>query len=167
MKDLALFTLSLGGGFGILVSYILIGLYGVFGVHISYIKSKTFRKFLFLFILLSLISFVYIIIYASVEKKLEEDNRNLLFSGLVCYIFGSCIWSIVVAYIEIKKINSNIQYIPLLITAIGSVLILVSLKDEEKDILLAACSILIIQHCFIDLIIWPRIHRNGQLTKLK
>lgn len=167
MKDLSLLALSLGGGFGILVSYILIGLYGVFSVHISYIKSKIFRKFLFIFILLSIISFIYIIIYASVEKKLEEDNRNLLFSGIICYIFGSCFWSIVVAYIEIKKVNSNIQYIPLLITALGSILILVSLKDEEKDLLLAACSLLIVQHCFIDLLIWPRIHRNGQLKKLK
>jgi drug/metabolite transporter (DMT)-like permease len=142
----------------------LIYLYGVFRVHLSYIKSKLFKKFLLLFIILSILSFIYVIRYTSFEKKIEK-NRNLFFSGLVCYIFGSCFWSIAAAYIEISKVNSDIQYIPLIITALGSIFILISLQDEKIDLLLAACYILIIQHCIIDLVIWPKIHRKGQRKK--
>ena len=164
MQDEVIFTLAITGEFGVLVSYVLLYIFGVFSVHLSYIKSTLFKKILFLFIILSILSFIYLIRYSSVDNQIEK-NRNLLFFAIVLFIFGSFLWSILAAYIEVSNVNSNIQYIALIIVAVAAILILVAVKDEDSDLLLACCSVLIIQHCIIDLLIWPNIHRRGQLSK--
>lgn len=164
MKDLAAFSLAGGGGFGILVSYILIWLYGVFSVHLSYIKSNILKYFLGLFIVLSIVSFLYIVAYVSFETKLNS-NRDLFFIGLIFYIVGSCTWSIIAAYIEIKNYNPDIQYFSLILTAVGIILITISTYDEDDDFIKVSLIILLIQHVFVDLVLWPIMHKRGWKEK--
>ena len=105
--------------------------------------------------------------WASFTDSLEGWERNIYIGSVATYLLGASLWSILVYNIVKQKLDPAIQSPGLIITALGTLGVLVSVAYTEKDrssvtyiLALIAASIFCFQHCFFDLIYWSKIHTD-------
>jgi len=157
MKDLGILTTTVSGGFGVIIGYVYLYLN-------NYLKplAKKFKplewKIWSLSALLTIASFLALIIWFSSYQKLEDYKRDLFYSGLTVFLVGAIFWSLVVFYIMKFKKSKRYQLLPLTITTTGSILILFSVfYSTDNPLLIIAASILVFHHLIFDNLYWPMI----------
>lgn len=169
-EDGTIISLSLTGGFAVLVSYCFIGMTGVgsklYGVFTN--NEKTVFKTLSL---LSIISFFYLFYWASFYEDWEnEENwpRDLYIGSVATYLVGACLWSLTSYSIIKNKLHPSVEVPALLITAIGTIGVLISVASVEGNgdgdlgysLAMIAAILFVFQHAIFDLIYWSYIHAS-------
>lgn len=158
MKDLGLFTTTVIGGFAVLVGY--------FYLYLSkYLKplAKKFTKkewkFWSISALLTIASFLGIIVWFSFYQQLNDWQRDLFFSSLVVFLAGAILWSLSIFYLIKYKKNIYHQLPSLTITSLGALGILFSVIYSTNNwLLITASSIVLFHHLILDNIYWMTIH---------
>lgn len=160
MKDDTILTTSIIGGFGVLISYGMLAIQGALKPLAKKFTRSEWNIWSFS-VLLTVASFLGLIIYYSFEEKLEDWKRDLFLSSLVIFLASAMSWSLLIGYIMKNKKNINLQLISLLITALGCIGILVAVcYSTENWLLITAASILTFHHLIFDSIIWVYIHNR-------
>lgn len=162
MKDEAVGLLFLLGSIGIIISYILLYYAGVLRrLMIIFKKSPKLLKLWYISITLTIISFIYIIIYYTFYEKLEE-NRTLFLISLLFFLIFAMLWSFTVFIIDKYKLNVFIQSPILLIIALSTIgLLVASVLNEVTVLTVIALVIIVCHHTIFDFIGWPLIHKTG------
>ena len=164
MTDGTIVALSLTGGFSVLVGYYFISVTGVGSKLYKVFREREKRIFLVLS-MLSIISFFYLFYWASFTDSLEGWKRDLYIGSVATYLVGASLWSIMVYKIVKQKQPTSTEFPALLITALGTIGVLVSIAYTDKDrnnaeyvIAVIASSIFLFQHAIFDLFYWSTIH---------
>lgn len=158
MKDLGLFTTTIIGGIGVLIGY--------FYLYLSkYLKplakkfSKKEWKIWSFSVLLTIVSFLSLIVWFSFYQELTDWQRDLFLSGLVVFLTGATLWSLSIFYLMKFKKNIYFQFPALTITSLGTLAILISvLYSTSNWLLITAASIVLFHHLIFDNIYWVAIH---------
>lgn len=160
MKDDTVFYVTISGGIGVLLSYVFLYLEGYITIMNKKFTSLE-RKLWSLSVLLTIVSFLGIIIYYSFIEKIKGDYRDLFIISLVIFLISATSWSVISAYIIKYRRDTNLQLSTLLITALACIGILVAIAyDTESPWLITAGSILVFHHLFFDSIYWPVINKR-------
>ena len=150
MKDLGLFTTTISGGLGVIAGY----LYLYLNNNLKTLAKKFTKKEWKIWTvsaLLTVASFLGIIIWFSFYENLIDWKKDLFFSSLVVFLFGATLWSLIIYAICLKKLKMVYQLIPLTITSLGSIGILISIiYSTNNALLIAAGSFLVFHHLFFD-----------------
>ena len=166
--DGTIIALSLTGGFAVLVSYYFIGMSGV-GSKLYGVFEKNEKTVFKTLSLLSIISFFYLFYWASFYEewnKEEEWKRNLYIGSVATYLVGACLWSLTSYSIVKNKLHPAIEVPALLVTAIGTIGVLVSVASVNGDgdltysFAMIAAILFLFQHTLFDLIYWSYIHSS-------
>ena len=171
MGDGTIIALSLTGGLTVLVGYYFIAVTGVGSKLYRIFTSK--EKIIFLILsTFSIISFFYLFYWASFTDSLKDWKRDLYIASVATYLAGASLWSIMVYKIVKMKLHPSSQNLALLITALGTigVAVSVSFSFEEKNLkynlALVASILFLIQHTFFDLFYWSNIHSKRYRKRL-
>lgn len=165
MVNDTLLTLNLAGGFSVLLGYSFIILTPV-GSKLYRVFTKNERTVFLFLVLLSIISFSYLVYWASFSDSLKDWKLNLYIASLAIYLFGASIWSPVVYRVATYRKNYKSELIPLSIAGLGAVGMLVAIASSieiegiEYSVAMIASIILVIQHFIFDLMYWFTIHNK-------
>lgn len=158
MKDLGLFTTVLAGGISVIFGYISLYLHNYLNPLAKKFSKKEWNIWSFS-VLLTIASFLGIIIWFSFYEELEDWKRELFLSSLVIFFIGATGWSLMISYIMKNKKSIYLQMLFLLLTAIGCLGILIAICYSTSDwLLITAGAILLFHHLIFDSIIWVIIH---------
>lgn len=162
MKDLGILTTTLAGGVGVIVGYLFLYLSNFLGPLAKKFSKMEWRIWT-VSALLTVASFLGIIIWYSFYERLESWKRDLFFSSLVVFLTGATLWSLLIFYLLKKKRNIYYQLPGLLMTSLGSLGILLSIVYSDSSwLLITAGSILLFHHLIFDNIYWVRIHGRNK-----
>ena len=158
MKDLGLFTTTVTGGVGVLTGYTYL--------YLSKYLSPLAKKFTSLewkiwsfSALLTVASFLGIIVWFSFYELLEDWKRDLFFSSLVVFLIGAILWSLTIFYTMKFKRSIYTQLPALTITSLGALGILLSIiYSSDNALLITAGGILLFHHLVFDNIYWVTIN---------
>lgn len=157
MKDLGLFTTTIAGGIGVIIGYIYLYLN-------KYLKpmAKKFTQFewkIWSFsVLLTIASFLGLIVWFSFYQELIGWQRDLFFSSLLIFLTGAMIWSLSIFYLKKFKKHVYYQLPALAITSLGTLGILISVAYSTNNwLLITAASIVLFHHLIFDNIYWVAI----------
>lgn len=169
MTDGTIAALTLTGGFSVLLSYYFISLSGV-ASKLYKIFTKSERQIFIILSTLSIISFFYLFYWASFTNNLSDWKRDLYIGSVATYLLGACLWSIAAYKIVKMKYKPDYQNKFLLVTALGTLGVLISVASSpesgtEYSFAIIASILFMIQHVFFDLFYWSRIHEERYRRK--
>ena len=154
MKDIGLFTTTVVGGIGVIIGYI----YLYLSKYLKPLAKKFTKNEWFIWSLSALVtiaSFLGVVIWFSFYEELSGWNRDLFYSGLVVFLTGAILWSLSIFYQMKFKKHIFTQIPALTITSIGAFGILLSIiYSTDNWLLITAGGILLFHHLIIDNIIW-------------
>ncbi len=164
MSDWTIFSITLAGGFAVIMGYYFIIQEGL----IAEMKKYFRRKELIFFYTLSscsIISYFYLLYYSVFREPYNEEGwiRPIYIASLVTYLLGACLWSISIYQVFKMNLNPKYQIPALLITGVGTLGLLVAVIASSSEsgyyaVAVVAASILFFQHYFFDLFYWSGIH---------
>ena len=164
MTDGTIISLTLTGGFSVLLGYYFISISGV-ASKMYRIFTENEKKIFIILSMVSIVSFFYLFYWASFTNSLSHWRRDLYIASIATYLVGASLWS-VAAYKMIKmKYSPSYQKLPLLITALGTIGVLIAVGFTDKDNLeysfaMTAAILFLIQHSFFDLFYWSNIYQE-------
>lgn len=164
MSDWTIFSITLAGGFAVIMGYYFIIQEGLIAE-----MKKYFRKneliFFYTLSSCSIISYFYLLYYSVFRDPYDEEGwiRPIYIASLVIYLLGACLWSISIYQVFRRGLNPKYQIPALLITAVGTLGVLTAVIASSSEsgyygVAVAAASILFFQHFFFDLFYWTGIH---------
>jgi hypothetical protein len=164
MTDGTIVALTLTGGFCVLISYYFITLSGV-GAKMYRIFTENEKKIFIILSMLSIVSFFYLFYWASFTSSLTHWRRDLYIASVATYLVGASLWSVAAYKIIKMKYSPNYQRLPLLITALGTIGVLIAVGFTDRDNLeysfaMLAAILFLIQHSFFDLFYWSKIYQE-------
>ena len=171
MVDGTLLTLNIAGGFSVLMGYVFISLTGT-GSQLYKVFTANEKTIFIILSSLSIISFFYLLYWASTTETLEDWRYILYTVSLAVYLFGASIWSPTIYTIVKKKQHPYRQIPALFMTGIGTVGLLVAIaaEDSQDDIrysfAMASAIFLVLQHALFDLFYWSNRHAVKSKRKL-
>ena len=171
MVDGTLLSLNLAGGFSVLMGYVFVSMTGV-GKKLARVFNANEMVVFMILTTLSIISFFYLIYWATDTGTLKEWRYTLYLVSLAVYLFGASLWSPVIYRVVTKKQHPYNQIPALFITAAGTIgmLVAVASEDSNQDLrysfAMAAAILLVVQHALFDLVYWSRVHAK-KLEKVK
>lgn len=152
---MSIFDITVVGGIGVLSGYLNLGLTDLLdGLKKKY--SKLEWKFWSISAVLTIISFLAIIIWYSFFAKLN-DQTDLFISSLITFLVGAIIWSnsIIFQYFKNKKKKTSQELIALTLTTIGAFgMLLAIIYNTDNWLLITAGVIVFFHHLFFDNYYW-------------
>ena len=162
MKDETVLITTVTGGSGVLITYIMLAINKCLKPLSKKFSAVEWRIWS-ISVLLTVASFLGIILYYSFKERLEDWKRDLFLASLTVFLISAMSWSAMINWIVKNKKNINIQLIFLILTALGCLGILVSIVYSTDDwLLITAASILLFHHLVFDSVIWTYIHNRNK-----
>ena len=171
MVDGTLLGINIAGGFSVVMGYTFVAMTGV-GKKLARVFNANEMTVFLTLSSLSIISFFYLLYWASTTGTLKDWRYTLYIVSLAVYLFGASIWSPTIYKVVTEKQHPYRQIPALFITGIGTVGMLVAIAGEssEEDLrysfAMTAAIILVLQHAIFDLCYWTKVHSN-KLEKVK
>lgn len=165
MVDGTLLSINLAGGISVLMGYTFISMTGV-GKKLARVFNANEMSVFLTLSTLSIISFFYLVYWASSTGTLKDWRYTLYLISLAVYLLGASLWSPTIYRIVTKKQHPYNQIPALFITGAGTVGMLAAIAAEssEEDLrysfAMAAAIILVLQHAIFDLCYWTKVHSN-------
>ena len=157
MKDLGLFTTTIVGGIGVIVGYIYLHLSKYLKPMAKKFTKKEWKIWSFS-VLLTIASFLGLIVWFSFYQELKDWQRDLFFSSLVIFLTGAIFWSLSIFYLKKFKQHVYLQLPALMVTSLGTLGILLSVIYSTSNwLLITAASIVLFHHLIFDNIYWVAI----------
>ena len=172
MVDGTLLSINIAAGFSVIMGYTFVYLTGT-GSKLYKVFNRNEKTIFLTLSALSIISFFYLLYWASTTETLKEWRHTLYIVSLAVYLFGASIWSPIIYRIVKKKQHPYNQIPALFITGIGTVGMLVAIAAEDSDedlrysFAMTAAILLVVQHAFFDLLYWPNRHASKNYKTLK
>ncbi len=163
MVDGTLLSINIAGGISVIMGYTFVYLTGT-GSKLYKVFTSNEKTIFLTLSALSIISFFYLLYWASTTETLQEWRYTFYIVSLAVYLFGASIWSPIIYNIVKKKQHPYNQIPALFITGIGTLgmLIAIAAEDSDEDLrysfAMTAAILLAVQHAFFDLFYWSNRH---------
>jgi hypothetical protein len=156
-KDLGLFTTTVVGGIGVLIGYFYLFLSKYLKPLAKKFTNKEWKIWSFS-VILTIVSFLAIIVWFSFYQELDDWQRDLFYSSLIIFLTGAMIWSLSIFYIKKFKKHVFLQLPALMLTSLGTLGMLISVVYSTSNwLLITAASIVLFHHLIFDNIYWVAI----------
>ena len=169
MEDPVIFSILMVGGFFVLLSYFMLYKYGVLKKVLPVFYNEKWLLYLWSFsVIFTVVSIFAVIIYFSFYQKLEDWHRILFIVSLSIFLIFAVCWSISMYYIYNKKGDFSSQQIILLIVALATIGMLISIIGENTSWLIIVAAIIVcLHHYYIDALLWNDISKKYYLKNIK
>ncbi len=162
MDDNLIKGLFFAGGFGVIVTYLFLYFTGTLP-KLAKLFPPTMWKVWIFSMFITAASFLGIYIHFSFKQKMESWKRNLFIVSTCIFFASAMFWSVTVDYVTRKNTTTDIERVPLYLTALASIGILVSVSCSTEDwLLITAASIIVFHHLVFDAIIWANLHQKSK-----
>ena len=163
MEDKLIQGLFFAGGFGVLISYFFLHVTGTLTKMANIFTPKLWKIWVFS-MLITTAAVLGLYSHFSFKQRMRGWKRDLFIVSTCIFLGSAMLWSLSVEYIKHKKINTDLERLPLTLTALATIGILVSVASSTDDwLLITAASIVVIHHLIFDAIIWANLHQKSKI----
>ena len=163
MEDKLIQGLFFAGGFGVLISYFFLHVTGTLTKMANIFTPKLWKIWVFS-MLITTAAVLGLYSHFSFKQRMRGWKRDLFIVSTCVFLGSAMLWSLTVEYIKHKKINTDLERLPLTLTALATIGILVSVASSTDDwLLITAASIVVIHHLIFDAIIWANLHQKSKI----
>lgn len=169
MKDELVGMIFITGGFGVLLSYLILYESGAF-VNLVGVFSSRLWKVWILSMIITVLSVLYVYYYYAFEEEMEGWKRTLFVISTITFLISAMSWSVSISYLAKHKAQSTIiERIPLNITALATIGILIAVLYSENNntILILASIIIVIHHLVFEALIWSKHHQSWRAKQIR
>lgn len=166
MDDNLIKGIFFGGGFGVLVSYSFLYITGSLQRLAKIFPSMTWRIWVFS-MLLTTAAVLGVYSHFTFKQRMESWKRTLFLVSTCVFLASAMLWSLSVEYITRNNTGTQIERIPLTLTALATIGILVSVCFSTDDwLLITAASIIVVHHLGFDGIVWANLHQKSKYISI-
>jgi len=163
MQDNLVKGLFFGGGFGVIVTYLFLHITGTLTQLANVFPSMTWKFWVFSMIITT-VSVLGVYSHFSFKQRMEGWKRDIFVISTCLFLASAMLWSLSVEYIRQNKTNTDIERLPLRLTALATIGILVAVSfSTDNWLLIAAASIIVFHHLFFDAMIWANLHEKSKI----
>lgn len=163
MQDNLIKGLFFAGGFGVIVSYMFLYITGTLP-RLAKIFSPTSWRFWSFSMLITTAAVLGIYSHFSFKQHMRHWKRDLFIVSTCVFFASAMLWSLSVEYVTRNNLNTDLERIPLTLTALATIGILVSVSYSTDDwLLITAAAIIVFHHLIFDGIIWASMHEKSKI----
>ena len=163
MEDNLIQGLFFAGGFGVLITYMFLYITGTITKLANIFTPRLWKNWVFS-MLITTASVLGIYSHFSFKQRMENWKRDLFIISTCIFLGSAMLWSLSVEYITHNKINTDLERLPLTLTALATIGILVSVcYSTDNWLLITAASIVVFHHLFFDAVIWANLHQKSKI----
>lgn len=163
MEDKLIQGLFFAGGFGVLVTYVFLYVTGTLSQLARLFPPTTWKIWVFS-MLITTASVLGLYSHFSFKQRMENWKRDLFIVSTCLFLGSAMIWSLSVEYVTRNGTNTDIERLPLTLTAMATIGILVSVSYSTDDwLLITAAAIVVFHHLFFDAIVWANLHQKSKI----
>lgn len=163
MQDNLVKGLFFGGGFGVLITYVFLHITGTLAKLASVFPPMTWKIWT-ISMLVTTASVLGIYSHFTFKQRMTSWKRNLFIVSTCVFLASAMTWSLMVEYITHNKTNTDLERLPLTLTALATIGILVSVSSSTDNwLLISAASIVVFHHLFFDAMVWANMHEKSKI----
>ena len=163
MEDNLIKGLFFAGGFGVIVSYMFLYVTGTLS-YLARIFSPTMWNFWSISMLITTAAVLGIYSHFSFNQRMQDWKRDLFIISTCIFLASAMLWSLSVEYVTRNNLNTDLERIPLTLTALATIGILVSVSYSTDDwLLITAAAIVVFHHLVFDAVIWADMHEKSKI----
>lgn len=163
MQDKLIQGLFFAGGFGVIVSYMFLYITGTLP-RLAKIFSSTMWRVWGFSMLITTAAVLGIYSHFSFKQRMENWKRDLFIVSTCLFLGSAMLWSLSVEYVTRNGTNTDLERIPLTLTALATIGILVSVSYSTDDwLLITAAAIIVFHHLIFDAIVWANLHQKSKI----
>jgi uncharacterized membrane protein YfcA len=160
MKDPVIFSIFTAGGFGVLVGYFMLYIYGYLNLMTQHYTKKEWYFWTSLMVLTTA-SVIGVIVYFSFLENLDDDWRPVFISSLSVFLASAMLWSVSIAYLYKNNKSKEYQRPFLLLTGLATVgILLATCYSTNNWLVIVAAAIIVFHHLIIDAFWWMTLHKR-------
>lgn len=166
MEDDLIKGLFFAGGFGVLVTYMFLYVTGTLN-RLAKLFPPTMWKVWVFSMLITTAAVLGVYSHFSFKQRMRDWKRVLFIVSTCVFLASAMLWSLSVEYITRNKINTDLERLPLTITALATIGILVAVSySTDNWLLITAASIMVVHHLFFDAGIWANLHEKSKIISI-
>jgi len=163
MQDNLIKGIFFAGGFGVLITYMFLHVTGTLS-QLANLFPPTMWKIWVFSMLITTAADLGVYSHFSFNQRMTSWRRDLFIVSTCIFLASAMLWSLSVEYISQNNINTDLERLPLMLTALATIGILVSVSYSTDDwLLITAASIIVFHHLFFDAIVWANLHEKSKI----